>query len=165
MMKKRYDIVLVSACLVGVNCRYDGTSKREPYLLKLVEEEDAFFIPICPELFSGLAIPRLPAQIESGDGFRVLSGKSRVLLSDGTDVTKNFLAGAREAFKIVKLLKPDLAILKDRSPSCGVNEVYNNGKLVPGSGIFSALLIREKIKVYSEKEFKKHFIKNHCTIA
>jgi len=148
MQKK--DIVLVSACLLGVNCRYDGTSKRDPDVLEWVR--DKVVVPVCPELLSGLGFPRLPAEIEAGDGYAVLSGKSRVLLRDGRDVTREFLAGAKEALKIAKLHPLKLALLKEMSPSCGVNYIYNHKKRVRGVGIFCALLMREGYTVISETD-------------
>jgi uncharacterized protein YbbK (DUF523 family) len=143
-------IVLVSACLLGINCRYDGTNKRDPAVLEWLK--DKLVIPVCPESFSGLGFPRLAAEIEKGDGFTVLSGKARVLQKDGSDVTRQFLAGAKETIRIARHSGAKLAVLKDRSPSCGVNSIYNRGKKVRGVGVFSALLIREGITVISEKE-------------
>ena len=143
-------IVLVSACLLGINCRYDGTNKRDALVLEWARNK--LVIPVCPESFSGLGFPRLAAEIEKGDGFTVLSGKARILAKDGTDVTREFLAGAKESLKIARLAGAKLAVLKDRSPSCGVNSIYNRGKKVRGAGVFAALLIRDGITVISEKE-------------
>jgi uncharacterized protein YbbK (DUF523 family) len=144
-------IVLVSACLLGVNCRYDGGAKRDANVIKWLA--DKLVIPVCPESLSGLGFPRAAAEIDDGDGFTVLSGKASVLLKDGTEVTREFLAGAKETLKLAKMSGAKLAILKDRSPSCGVEAVYNRGKRVRGVGIFTALLIREGITVLCEKDF------------
>jgi len=149
-MSEPEEIVLVSACLLGINCRYDGTSKRDPKALEYLEDKIA--IPVCPEILSGLGIPRLGAEIESGDGFDVLAGKARVLLKDGKDVTREFLNGAKQALKIALLSKTGSALLKDQSPSCGVNYIYNKGRLIRGIGVFTAMLIKEKYKVLSDKE-------------
>ncbi len=140
----------MSACLVGVHCRYDGTSKRDARVLEYLENKIA--VPVCPELLTGLGIPRPPAEIESGDGFDVLAGKARVILKDGREVTREFLAASRQALKLAALAQAGSALLKDNSPCCGVNCVYNRGRLVRGTGIFAAMLIREKISVRSEKE-------------
>lgn len=143
-------IYLVSACLLGISCRYDGTSKRDSNVLKWAENK--LVIPVCPESFSGLGFPRPAAEIEKGDGFSVLSGKSRVFFKDGQEVTREFLAGAKESLKIARIANAKFAVLKERSPSCGVNYVINRGKKVRGAGIFTALLIREGVTVISERE-------------
>jgi len=140
----------VSACLLGVNCRYDGANRRDQNAIEFVKEK--LVVPVCPELLSGLGFPRLPAEIERGDGFTVLSGKARALQKDGADVTRAFLAGAKEALKLALLSRANTALLKDQSPSCGVNFIYHKGRKIRGAGIFTALLIREGFKVISEKE-------------
>jgi len=144
------ELVLVSACLLGVNCRYDGTNKRDEHVLSWLRNKTA--IPVCPEALSGLGFPRLAAEIEKGDGFTVLSGKSGVFLKDGTDVTRAFLAGARESLKLARLSNARVAVLKDRSPSCGVNHIYLRGKKARGAGVLAALLVREGFTVLSEKD-------------
>jgi len=144
------ETILVSACLIGINCRYDGTGKRDDRVLKYLEHKIA--IPVCPELLAGFGIPRLSAEIESGDGFDVLAGKARVILKDGRDVTREFLSGARQSLKIASFSRAGSAILKEQSPSCGVNFIYHRGKPVRGSGIFTAMLSKEGFQVQSEKE-------------
>jgi uncharacterized protein YbbK (DUF523 family) len=146
-------IVLVSACLLGVNCRYDGASKRNANVLKWLENK--LVVPVCPESLSGLGFPRPAAEIEKGDGFTVLSGKSRVFLREGQEVTREFLAGAKEALKIARFSGARVAVLKDRSPSCGLNTIYNRGKRVRGVGIFTALLIREGMTIICEKDLSE----------
>jgi len=144
--------VLVSMCLLGINCRYNQTSKRNPKVIEAIKGK--VVVPICPEALSGLPCPRAPAEIDRGDGFSVLAGKAKVLSKDGKDWTKQFIFGAREALRLARLLEVKSAILKDRSPSCGVNYVYNQGKLVKGVGIFTALLIKEKVVILCEKDFE-----------
>lgn len=149
-MMEKEPVVLVSACLLGVACRYNGTSKRYDNVVEYVK--DKRFVPVCPESFSGLPVPRLPAEFDHGDGTTLRSGKNRLLMRDGKDVTRAFLRGASEAMKIARLSGASLAVLKDRSPSCGVYEVYNQGRIVQGVGCFTALLLLDGIKVQSEKE-------------
>ncbi len=144
--------ILVSLCLLGVNCRYNQTSKLNRKIIDALKGKK--IIPVCPEALSGLGFPRPPAEIEKGDGFSVLSGKSRVIDQEGKDLTRAFITGAKEALKLAKIFSAKTAILKDRSPSCGVNYVYNQGRLVPGVGIFTALLLKEKLSILSEREFK-----------
>ena len=141
-------MIVVSACLVGVRCRYNGGSRRSARVLKLLKGKN--FIPVCPEQLGGLPTPRIPSQISSGSGLDVISRRSRVKSADGTDVTRQFLKGAREALKIVKLSGATRAILKDRSPACGVNHIYQEKKLVKGMGVFTAILYREGIEVRDE---------------
>ncbi|KKN97156.1 hypothetical protein LCGC14_0161210 [marine sediment metagenome] len=137
-------VKLVSACLIGVNCRYDGKSKLDRKCLKLFKKRE--LMPVCPEQLGGLSIPREPAEIKK-------SGK--VLTKNGKDVTKNFNKGAKEVLKITKNLKIREAILKSKSPSCGLGLVYDgsfSGKLIKGNGITTTLLRKNKIKVITEKE-------------
>ncbi len=143
-------MILVSACLIGIACRYNGTSKRNDRVLEFLKGKS--FVPVCPESLSGLAVPRPPAEIEGHDGTRVITGKTRVLLSSGTDVTAAFMRGANESLKWARLVDADRAILKERSPSCGVHQIYHDGRLVDGVGVFTALLMREKIPIISERE-------------
>jgi uncharacterized protein YbbK (DUF523 family) len=148
---RKQDVILVSACLLGIRCRYDGASKRHPGVLAFLEGRS--FVPVCPEALTGLAFPRPQAEIRKGDGIQVILGKARVYLQDGADVTLAFRRGAEEAMKVARMVKPALAILKDRSPSCGVLQIYNDGKLISGMGIFAVLLEREGIRLASEKDF------------
>lgn len=141
-------MIIVSACLVGVNCRYDGGSRRNVRVLKFLKGEN--FISLCPEQLGGLPTPRPSSQITRGSGTEIISRRSRVISSEGKDVTRQFLKGAREALKITKLSGATRAILKDRSPACGVNYIYHGKKLVKGTGIFTALLLREGIEVQDE---------------
>lgn len=143
-------IVLVSACLIGLNTRYDGASKRDSRVLEFLKDKIA--IPVCPELLAGLGIPRPPAELESGDGFALLAGNARVVLKDGREVSKEFLNGARQALKIAQYSRPALAVLKENSPACGVNSIYLRGKLARGTGVFAALLLKQGYRVLSEKE-------------
>ena len=136
---------IVSACLCGINCKYNGGNNLNPKVLELVKEGKA--IPICPEQLGGLTTPRVPSEIKEG----------RVINKDGIDVTKNFNDGAIEVLKLCKELNIDKAILKSKSPSCGYNEVYDgnfNGTLVKGNGILTDMLIDNDIKVISSDNLK-----------
>ena len=143
---------LVSACLLGVRCRYDGTSAREPKLLKLAKKER--LVPICPEQLGGLPTPREPAWIVGDDGSDVLKGVAKVISRSGGDVTENFRRGAEEALRVAKLFGAREAILKARSPSCGcgkIREPFSFDKLREGDGVTAALLKKNGIKVVSEE--------------
>ena len=146
--------ILVSACLLGVACRYNGMSKKDERVIEWLRGRR--FVPICPESLSGLPVPREPADYGEGDGSLVKCGKARILSRDGRDWTKEFLRGATECVKIARLVGATRAILKERSPSCGVHQVYVRGKLVNGRGLLTALLLQEGVLVESETELKEH---------
>ena len=146
-MKKKNPI-LVSACLLGVNCQYNGESDFTRELLDFLKDRGEF-IAICPEVLGGLTIPR--------DGAEIIGDKVKTV--KGNDVTKEFLAGAEKVLKFAKENNVDFAILKAKSPSCGVGMIYDgtfSRKLIEGYGITAALLKKNKIKVLTEKDFIKH---------
>jgi len=148
---------LCSACLLGLECRYDGKSNIEKASQKLIEEyRKGNLIPICPEQLGGLATPRSGARILSGKGEDVLDGKSKLITDDGEDVTQQYIKGAFETLKIAKDLGIEEVILKQKSPSCGSAFTQGGEKergAVEGNGVTSALLKRNGIKVVDEKSF------------
>jgi uncharacterized protein YbbK (DUF523 family) len=153
--KQEQDLVLVSACLLGVACRFDGQSCPAPEIRDLAVKGKA--IAFCPEVAGGLPTPRPPAEIEEAaaglDGHAVLDGRTRVLRSDGLDVTAQFLKGAQGALALADRLGIRRAILKANSPSCGAGRIHDGGfegKLVPGDGVTAALLRRYKIRVTTD---------------
>ena len=130
--------IAVSSCLLGDNCKYNGGNNYSEKIIKFVEEHEV--ISVCPEVLGGLPIPRESAEIVNGV----------VSLKDGSSVDKKFRDGAEKAIRIVKENNADLVILQSRSPSCGVNTIYDgsfSGKLIPGQGVFSELLKKNGIKV------------------
>jgi uncharacterized protein YbbK (DUF523 family) len=146
---------LVSACLLGIKCRYDGKAALEPKLLKLLKEDQ--IIPICPEQLGGLPTPREPAWIVGGDGSDVLKGRAKVISRSGRDVTENFRMGAEEALRLAKLFGVKCAILKSKSPSCGCGEIrepFSFDKLKDGDGVTAALLKKNGVKVVSEENLE-----------
>ncbi len=147
-------MIVVSACLIGLNCRYNGKNSLN---LELLEKLKSFcIIPICPEIFGGLPIPRECCEIVNGDGFDVLRGKARVISKSGIDYTDYFVRGAREVLKIVRMFNIEKAILKDLSPSCGVKRIYDGkfkGNTKRGVGVTVALLKIEGIEVMLPEEF------------
>lgn len=132
------DVLVVSACLAGERCRYDGSDSRNDDLLE--ELEMYRIITVCPEQMGGLPTPRTPAEIEWGNGFDVLNGRSKVLDRNGTDVTAFFLEGALEGVRLAKESGAKMAYLKENSPSCGVNFIKTRGELAKGPGVFAAAL-------------------------
>ena len=150
---KKTTLLLVSACLVGIPCRYDGGSCPHDRLQALAAQGDV--LPICPEVSGGLPTPRPPAEIRGGDGGDVLEGRAQVVNIKGKDVTAEFLAGAEKALRIAQRWSIKEAVLKARSPSCGVGQIHDgsfSGRLVEGDGVTAALLKREGIIVKNEEE-------------
>lgn len=145
-------MILISACLLGVNCKYSGGNNKNTTLISLLKDKK--IIPVCPEELGGLPTPREPAEIVHGTSSEVLQDKAKICLKDGTDVTKYFLKGAKKTKKIAQSHPICLAIMKERSPSCGVEKIYDGsfmGKVIPGSGIFTTLLKEMGIPVISEE--------------
>lgn len=142
-------LYLVSACLAGVNCRYNGQNALNEKIEELVLQGKA--IPICPEVIGGLIIPRSCCEIiKDGDG------KEKIISKDGEDFTEEFSAGAQKTLEIAKTLGAKKAILQSRSPSCGKGMIYDgtfSGVLIEGNGFTADLLIRNGIEVYTEKDF------------
>jgi len=134
---------IVSACLAGINCRYDGKNSANEKVIALVRKGKA--IPVCPEQLGGMPTPR--ENMELGGG--------RVFSASGKDETAQMKAGAEETLKIAKLVGAKEAIFKARSPSCGKGRVYDgsfSGKLVEGNGIVTELLQKNGIRVLTEEE-------------
>lgn len=138
-------MIIVSACLAGLNCRYDGKNNTCEKVIRLVRAGKA--LPLCPEQLGGLSTPRKPAEI-IGD---------KVIDLDGTDVTENFRKGAEEALRIAELVNCQEAILKQNSPSCGCGSIYDGthkGSLKAGNGLTADLFLAQGIKVKTENDLK-----------
>ncbi|MCH3971820.1 MAG: DUF523 domain-containing protein [Oscillospiraceae bacterium] len=134
-------ILFISACLMGVSCRYDGGAKTLPCLAQLMARYQV--IPVCPEILGGLPTPRPPAERQG----------RRVLCKDGADVTQAYLHGAQETLKLARLYGCSCAVLKERSPSCGFGQIYDgtfSGRLVPGGGTAAELLAQNGVRVLGE---------------
>ncbi|KMT22837.1 DUF523 domain-containing protein [Clostridium cylindrosporum] len=139
---------IVSACLAGINCRYNGKSSENPNIIELIKKGEA--IPLCPEQLGGLSTPRTPCEITIDK-----NGKRIVTTKDGLDVTKEFQIGAEKVLKVAKALSINKAILKSKSPSCGCSHIYDgtfSGNLIEGNGLTAELLIENNIKVITEEE-------------
>ena len=130
--------IMVSACLLGENCKYDGGNNRNEALLEMLAGQE--IIPVCPEAAGGLPVPRVPVEIVNG----------RAVNRNGEDVDEAFRRGAEKMMELTEREKPDLIILQSRSPSCSVNEIYDGtftGKKIPGHGIFADMAISAGYKV------------------
>jgi uncharacterized protein YbbK (DUF523 family) len=143
--------VLVSKCLTGALCRYDACPARAEvqaeYTRALAAIPDAEPVPFCPEEAGALGTPRPPAWIESTSAAAVLAGHDRVVTDAGRDVTANFRAGAEGALELCQRHGIEHALLKERSPSCGVHQTHVGDKVVDGPGVTTQLLIDAGIRV------------------
>jgi len=142
-MEKK-EIKLISACLLGVNCRWDGQVKPCPKAIELFGQ--GLVIPVCPEQLGGLPTPRVPSEVQNN---------GRVLNKEGKDVTENFVRGAQEALKLAKSIGVQEFIGKSKSPSCGFGKTYDgsfSGKLVEKNGIAADLFLKQGFKVKTEED-------------
>ncbi|MBR6308673.1 MAG: DUF523 domain-containing protein [Lachnospiraceae bacterium] len=138
--------IMVSACLLGTNCKYSGGNNYNEKVIEFVKGHEV--IPVCPETAGGLPTPRIPCEIVNGV----------VTNADGESKDKEFRAGAEKCLKLAKEKEIDLAILQSRSPSCGVNQIYDgtfSGTRIPGSGIFASLLKENGFKVIDLEDIDK----------
>jgi len=146
------DRILVSACLLGVNCRYDGGTKRHAGVIGYLQTRGLLAVPVCPEQLAGLPTPRPRTEFDRGDGVSVLAGDGRVTSIHGTDMNRRFVRGARETLGIARLCACRTALLKERSPSCGVRRICRRGRIVAGMGVTAALLAENGLQLLSEEE-------------
>jgi len=147
---------LVSSCLAGVACRYNGTASLDEKIQELVAQEQAMMV--CPELLGGFSTPREPAEIIGGTGKDVLAGTAQVIEKGGRDVTDLYIKGAYQTLEWAKRLDVTCIVLKEFSPSCGTQAIYDGNfanHKVQGEGVTSALLRQEGYEVISEIEFMK----------
>lgn len=145
--------LLVSACLGGRACRYDGKSRSVALIQELIDSGVA--LPICPEVDGGLTIPRSASEIVGGTGVEVMQGQARVIDKDGVDVSAEFRKGADECLRIARETGAVAAILCERSPSCGVRMIYDGTfcrQLQSGMGVTSAILTLHGIELISSED-------------
>lgn len=140
-------MILVSACLVGINCKYNGGNNYNEKIFNLVKQGKA--IPICPEQLGGLQTPRNPAEV------KIINDKRYVMNNKDVDVTEKFEKGAKEVLELAKKLNIKKAILKSRSPSCGIGKIYSGNfdkKLVDRNGILAEMLLENDIEVINSDD-------------
>lgn len=143
-------MILVSACLAGVNCAWDRKNRLNPKIKEMVDKELA--IAVCPEVLGGRSVPRIKTEVKNGNGESVLDGQAKVFDENSKDVTEEFIKGAYETLEIVKKHNIKEAILKSKSPSCGAGRIYDGsfkGNLTDGNGVTTALLKRQGISCRS----------------
>lgn len=137
--------VLVSACLLGENCKYSGGNNLDPRVLEWLRKTGYEAVPVCPEVLGGLPIPRTPAEIADGV----------VMAKDGRNVDAEFRRGAALALERAKAEGAELAVLQPRSPSCGVKQVYDgtfSGRKTEGQGVFAKLLLDSGFQVLEPED-------------
>ena len=138
--------LLISACLLGIPCRYDGKSVKAVDVTALREKYN--LIPVCPEIYGGLPTPRTPSERQG----------EKTMMKDGTDVTENYLRGAKAAYDLCVELNCKKALLKEKSPSCGNGKIYDgtfSGTLTDGDGVTSEYLKARGVEIYGESEIEK----------
>lgn len=138
--------IIVSACLLGENCKYNGSNNKCDDIIALAEKFE--IIPVCPECFGGLPIPRVPSEIRDG----------RVYSKTGEDLTEAFLSGAEQTLYIAKEANAPCAVLKENSPSCGFGKIYDgtfSGNKIDGNGITAQLLYDNEIQIFGESQVKR----------
>lgn len=141
---------LISACLAGVNCKYDGGNNYKEKIMELVKRGEA--ILVCPEQLGGLTTPRYLSEIKN------INGELKVINNQGQDVTLNFQRGAKETLELAKKLNIDKAILKAKSPSCGCGLIYDgtfSGNKIKGNGVTAQLLSENGIEIFNENDIEK----------
>jgi len=147
-------MILVSACLIGETCRYDGKSCTHELLKKLYDKGKT--VAVCPEVLAGFPVPRLPCEIIGGNGADVLAGLAKAVTSAQDDISERMIAGCAAALELAKKNNIRLAVLKSKSAACGKDMIHDGtftGRLVRGQGILTALLEKSGIRVISEEEF------------
>lgn len=138
--------IIVSACLLGENCKYNGGNNKCDDIIALAEKFE--IIPVCPECFGGLPIPRVPSEIKDG----------RVYSKTGEDLTEAFLSGAEQTLYIAKEANAPCAVFKENSPSCGFGKIYDgtfSGNKIDGNGITAQLLYDNEIQIFGESQVKR----------
>lgn len=143
-------MIMISACLVGINCKYDGTNNFSSRVEDIIAA--GMLVPFCPEQLGGFPTPRVPAEIVDGTGCDVLAGRAKVVDKNGKDVTSIFLKGAQESLNLARVINPEKIILKEKSPSCGSEFIYDgtfSGRKIPGGGVTAELLKKQNFKIVS----------------
>lgn len=155
-LNKEHKIIIVSACLCGINCKYNGFNNFREDIVNLAKRYQ--LLPICPEQLGGMPTPRDPHEITGGTGKEVLRGKANVISKYGKDSTLYFIKGAEEALRIAKMFNIKDAVLKAKSPSCGLNSIYDgsfSGGKKEGNGVMAELFLQNGINIYTDDEIEK----------
>lgn len=146
-------MILVSACLLGLRCCYNGCDNTDQSVLDM--REKYILIPACPEQLGGLQTPRPPSFFIKGDGSQTIEGIDNLINDQNENVSSQFRNGAEETLKICQLFNIKTAILKEKSPSCGTHQIYLKEKLTKGIGVTATILKSNDIRVMSENDIRR----------
>jgi len=147
--------ILISACLLGDNVRYDGNNSLFHSDRLQFWQQQGRLLRLCPEVAGGLPVPRVAAEIDGGDAKAVIKGEVQIRRQDGVDVSDAFMTGAEIALALCMKHDIRIAILKEGSPSCGVNKVNDgsfSGTKISGQGLTACMLAQHGIAVFSEHQ-------------
>lgn len=147
--------IAVSACLLGVSCRYDGAAKVMPALLSWVRWSDAVTLPLCPEVLALLGVPRPSMTFVDGDGQALNRLEADLINTEGKSCAEALRRGARRADLLAKQAGCSWAVLKERSPSCGLRQVHSDNGLIRGCGTFTDLLLKRGVRCFTEEEMDR----------
>lgn len=142
---------IVSACLLGRRCRYNGEDKSHPGVIRFLCGKR--YLALCPEMLAGWGSPRPAVEFHGGGAAQVAEGSATIADSHGRNRTASLIRGIRKALSQADRFEAAGAILKEKSPSCGVSRVYRDGKLRRGAGLFTYWLLKRGLRVLSEEEF------------
>jgi uncharacterized protein YbbK (DUF523 family) len=143
--------IVVSACLLGKRCRYNGEDRDNPGVRRFLKGKN--YVAVCPEKLAGWGVPRPPVEFRGGGAEKVIEGRAKIVSNEGADLTSGLMKAVTKAVERATSLGAEEAILKEKSPSCGVTKVYRDGRLVRGEGLFTHGLKRRGIAVRSEANF------------
>jgi uncharacterized protein YbbK (DUF523 family) len=150
--------ILISSCLLGERVKYNGGDNRVLSTILETWLRDDRLLPFCPEVTGGLPVPRNPVELQNGEGADLLQGKATAIDTTGCDVSDYFVKGAQAALELAQKHAVTIAILKERSPSCGSHLIYSgnfDGTVKPGKGVTASLLEQHGIKVFSEFQLEE----------
>ncbi|MBN2644147.1 MAG: DUF523 domain-containing protein [Desulfuromonadaceae bacterium] len=147
--------VLVSACLLGLPTRYSGVPKENQRVRDFLRRHQLIPIPVCPEQLGGLPTPRPKTFFSQGDGEAVLEGTGLLVNEQGEERNQPFILGAQATLAIARECNCELAILKERSPSCGSRQIYLGSQLISGRGVACALLVKKGLQIVNEEEIEQ----------
>lgn len=145
---------IVSACLCGINCKYDGSNNLHHYFLDLLIKGEV--IPLCPEQLGGLPTPRAACEINGGTGLDLIEGRAVAITRHGVDISGSLIKGAQETLRIAVEVNVDEVILQSRSPSCGTGVIYDgtfSHRLINGDGVTAAMLKQHGFWVQNEQDY------------
>lgn len=143
--------ILVSACLLGLATRYDGSARENPLVRAYLRQNGLTPIPVCPEQLAGLPTPRPRCWFVSGDGATLLDGRGELVDSEGRRLNEAFLRGAAACMQVARIARCSMALLKEGSPSCGCSRITRAGSTAPGMGVTAALLQANGLKLLSDE--------------